>query len=41
MRENKRLEFKLKVSNTFLKTVCAFANFNDGEILFGVAVTHT
>lgn len=36
MRENKRLEFKLKVSNTFLKTVCAFANFNDGEILFGV-----
>ena len=36
MRENKYLEFKSEISNTFLKTVSAFANFNDGEILFGV-----
>ena len=36
MREHKYLEFKSEVSNTFLKTVSAFANFNDGEILFGV-----
>ncbi len=36
MKENKSLEFKLDITNTFLKTVSAFANFNDGEILFGV-----
>ena len=36
MKENKRLEFKSEISNTFLKTVSAFANFHDGEILFGV-----
>ena len=36
MRENKRLEFKSSVTNTFLKTVSAYSNFGDGEILFGV-----
>ena len=36
MRESKRLEFKERVSNTFLKTVSAYANCGDGEILFGV-----
>lgn len=36
MKENKSIEFKLEITNTFLKTVSAFANFNDGEILFGV-----
>jgi len=36
MREHRYLEFKSEISNTFLKTVSAFANFNDGEILFGV-----
>lgn len=36
MKENKHLEFKSEISNTFLKTVCAFANFADGEIIFGV-----
>lgn len=36
MRETKSLEFKSKVSNTFLKTVCAFANYDGGTIIFGV-----
>lgn len=36
MRENKSLEFKSEISNTFLKTVSAFANFGGGEILFGI-----
>lgn len=36
MKENRYLEFKSEVSNTFLKTVSAFANFRDGKILFGV-----
>ena len=36
MRENRTLEFKLEISNTFLKTVSAFANFGDGEIWFGI-----
>lgn len=37
MRENRRLELKERVTNTFLKTVSAFANYGTGEILFGVA----
>ena len=37
MRESKRLEFKERVSSTFLKTVSAYANYGDGEILFGVS----
>ncbi len=37
MRESSRLEFKATYSNTFLKTVSAFANYGDGEILFGIA----
>lgn len=36
MRESAFLEFKSKVSSTFLKTVSAYANFHDGEILFGI-----
>lgn len=36
MKENKYLEFKSTVTNTFLKTVSAYSNFGDGEILFGV-----
>lgn len=36
MRESKRLEFKERVSNTFLKTVSAYANYGNGKILFGV-----
>lgn len=41
MRESAFLEFKSKVSNTFLKTVSAYANFHDGEILFGIDDTGT
>ena len=36
MKENKSLEFKVSITNTFLKTVSAYSNFGDGEILFGV-----
>ena len=36
MRESKHLELKELVSNTFLKTVSAFANYGTGKILFGV-----
>lgn len=35
-RETRNLEFKLKTSKSFLKTVSAFANYGDGEIHFGV-----
>ena len=36
MRETKILEFKETITNTFLKTVSAFSNYNGGTILFGV-----
>ncbi len=36
MRETRTLEFNKTVRNTFLKTVSAFANYDGGEILFGV-----
>lgn len=36
MRESKTLEFKETISNTFLKTVSAYANYGTGKILFGV-----
>ena len=35
--ENSNLEFKEKVSNTLFKTISAFANYNDGKILIGIA----
>ena len=37
MRESKDLEFKESVSNSFLKTVSAYANYGTGKILFGIA----
>ncbi|WP_027206092.1 ATP-binding protein [Butyrivibrio fibrisolvens] len=37
MKENKNLEFKSDITNTFLKTVSAFANYEGGRIIFGVA----
>lgn len=37
MKETRQLEFKSDISNTFLKTVSAFANYNGGQIIFGVA----
>ena len=36
MKESRTLEFKETISNTFLKTVSAYANYGDGAILFGV-----
>lgn len=36
MRETKNLEYKEKVTNTFLKTVSAYANYGTGQIKFGI-----
>jgi len=36
LKEGYNIEFKEEISRTFLKTVCAFANFNNGEIIFGL-----
>ena len=36
MRETRTTEFKEKTTNTFLKTVSAFSNYDGGEIFFGV-----
>ena len=36
MKESRLLEYKEKVSSTYLKTVSAFANYDGGSILFGV-----
>ena len=35
-RESSTLEYKEDITNTFLKTVSAFANYQDGKIIFGV-----
>lgn len=37
MRETYNLEFKEKISDTFLKTVTAFANYEGGRVIFGVS----
>ena len=37
MKESRNLEFKETIqSNTFLKTVSAFANYGTGRIVFGI-----
>ena len=36
MRESRTLEYKKSISNTFLKTVSAYANYGTGEIKFGI-----
>ena len=36
-REAFDLEFKEALTDTFLKTVSAFANYNNGKIVFGIA----
>lgn len=37
MRESRNLEFKENIeSNTFLKTISAFANYGEGRIIFGI-----
>ena len=35
-KEKNNLEFKAVVSKTFLKTVSAYANYNDGTVIFGI-----
>jgi ATP-dependent DNA helicase RecG len=35
-REKYNVEFKESIAKSFLKTVCAFANYNDGQIIFGI-----
>lgn len=36
MKETRTIEFKENVTNTFLKTVSAFSNYDSGMIFFGV-----
>ena len=36
MKENRQLEYKEKISSTYLKTVSAFANYDGGSIVFGI-----
>lgn len=36
MKETSKLEFKETITNTFLKTVSAFSNYEGGEIIFGI-----
>lgn len=36
MKETKVLEYKESITNTFLKTVSAYANYDGGEIIFGI-----
>lgn len=36
MRETRTLEFKETITNTFLKTVSAFSNYDGGTIYFGI-----
>ena len=37
MKESKTLEYKERITNTFLKTVSAFANYDGGTIVFGIS----
>ena len=36
MQETRTIEIKETITNTFLKTVSAFSNYNGGKILFGI-----
>lgn len=36
MKEKFNLEFKKEITKTFLKTVSAYSNYNDGQIVFGI-----
>lgn len=37
VREGFNLELKKEITKTFLKTVSAYANYNDGKIIFGIS----
>ncbi|MEN6293841.1 MAG: RNA-binding domain-containing protein [Methanobacterium sp.] len=41
VKESLRVELKRELSDTFLKTVSAFANYGDGKIVFGVSADGT
>lgn len=36
MRETRTIEFKETITNTFLKTVSVFSNYDGGKIFFGI-----
>jgi len=36
-RETRDLEYKSDISNTFLKTISAYANYGEGRIIFGIS----
>ena len=36
MRETHNIEFKQKLTDSFLKTVSVFGNYGDGKIYFGI-----
>lgn len=36
MQETRTIEFKETITNTFLKTVSAFSNYNGGKFFFGI-----
>lgn len=38
MKENKNIEFKSDITNSFLKTVSAFSNYDDKIIVFGKSI---
>ena len=40
MHETKKLEFKETITNTFLKTVSAFSNYDGGEIFLKKSRLH-
>ena len=35
-KESKEIEFKEKISKSYLKTVSAYSNYKDGKIIFGI-----
>lgn len=39
--ETKSIEYKQEYSKTILKTICAYANFHDGQIIIGIKDDHT
>ncbi len=35
-KESKEIEFKEKISKSYLKTVSAYSNYKNGKIIFGI-----
>ena len=35
-KENKEIEFKERISKSYLKTVSAYSNYKNGKIIFGI-----